>query len=36
LLLAGAPLLLAGLTFLACYLPARRSTRINPVTALRE
>jgi macrolide transport system ATP-binding/permease protein len=36
LLLAGAPVLLAGLTFLACYFPARRSTRINPVTALRE
>ena len=33
--LIGAPLLLAGLALLACYLPARRSLRINPVEALR-
>jgi putative ABC transport system permease protein len=34
-LILGAPLLLAGFALLACYLPARRSLRIEPIQALR-
>ena len=35
-LVLGAPLLLAVLALVACYVPARKSMRIDPVIALRQ
>jgi ABC-type antimicrobial peptide transport system permease subunit len=35
-LLVGPPLLLAAVALIACYLPARKSLRIDPAVSLRE
>jgi len=33
---AGVPVFLAGVAFLACWIPSRRAARVDPATALRH